>query len=91
MNRLRKLQNIMPTCPHQLLQMNTINQSLKEKHDKIKDMNRVLIRENMKLYRQLRLLRLKLKESRPPTQDQTGLETLAELATTIVDIPQSST
>jgi hypothetical protein len=28
-----------------------INQSLKEKHDKITDRNRVLIRENMKLYR----------------------------------------
>jgi hypothetical protein len=68
-----------------------MNQSLKEKHDKIKDRNRVLIRENMKLYRQLRLLRLKLKESQPPTQDQTVLETLAELATTMVDIPQSST
>jgi hypothetical protein len=58
-----------------------MNQSLKEKHDKIKDRNRVLIRENMKLYRQLRLLRLKLKESQPPTQDPIGLETLAELAT----------
>jgi hypothetical protein len=51
----------------------------------------VLIRENMKLYRQLKLLRLKLKESQPPAQDHTGLETLAELATTMVDIPQSST
>jgi hypothetical protein len=40
-----------------------INQTLKEKHDKIKDRNRVLIRENMKLYRQLRILRLKLKDS----------------------------
>jgi hypothetical protein len=28
-----------------------INQTLKEKHDKIKDRNRVLIRENMKMYR----------------------------------------
>jgi hypothetical protein len=44
-----------------------MNQSLKEKHDKIKDRNRVLIRENMKLYKQLRLLRLRLKESHPPT------------------------
>jgi hypothetical protein len=43
-----------------------INQTLKEKHDKIKDMNMVLIRENMKLYRQLRILRLKLKESQSP-------------------------
>ena len=43
-----------------------INQTLKEKHDKIKDKNRVLIRENMKLYRQLRIPRLKLKESQSP-------------------------
>jgi hypothetical protein len=28
-----------------------MNQTIKEKHDKIKDRNRVLIRENMKLYR----------------------------------------
>jgi hypothetical protein len=28
-----------------------INQTLKEKHENIKDRNRVLIRENMKLYR----------------------------------------
>jgi response regulator RpfG family c-di-GMP phosphodiesterase len=68
-----------------------INQNLKEKHDKIKDKNRVLIRENMKLYRQLRILRLKLKHSQSPTQDQIGLETLANLATNMVDIPQSST
>jgi hypothetical protein len=36
-------------------------------------------------------MRMKLKDSQPPTQKQTGLETLAELATTMVDIPQSST
>jgi hypothetical protein len=68
-----------------------MNQSLKEKHDKIKDRNKVLIRENMKLYMQLRILRLKLKDSQSPTQEKTGLETLANLATTMVDIPQSST
>jgi hypothetical protein len=53
------------------------NQTLKEKHDRIKDRNRVLIRENMKLYRQLRILRLKLKEFQSPAHEQTGLETLA--------------
>jgi hypothetical protein len=68
-----------------------MNQSLKEKHDKIKDRNRVLIRVNMKLYRQLRIPRLKLKDSQSPTQEKTGLETLTNLATTMVDIPQSST
>jgi hypothetical protein len=68
-----------------------INQSLKEKHDKIKDMNKVLIRENMKLYVQLRILRLKLKDFQSTTQEQTCLETLANLATTMVDLPESST
>ena len=68
-----------------------INQTLKEKHDKIKDRNRVLIRENMKLHRQLRILRLKLKEFQSPAQEQTGLETLANLSTTMVDTPEPST
>jgi hypothetical protein len=68
-----------------------INQTLKEKHDKIKDRNRVLIRENMKLYRQLRILRLKLKEFQSPGQEKTGLETLANLATTMVDTLEPST
>jgi hypothetical protein len=68
-----------------------INQTLKEKHDKIKDRNRVLIRENMKLYMQLRILRLKLKELQSPKEEQTGLETLANLATTIMDTPEPPT
>jgi hypothetical protein len=37
----------------------------------------------MKLYRQLRLLRLKIKESQPPAQEHTKLETLAQVATSI--------
>jgi hypothetical protein len=68
-----------------------INQNLKEKHDKIKDRNMVFIRENMKLYRQLRILRLKLTDSQSPTQEKIGLETLANLATTMVDTPEPST
>jgi len=38
------------------------NETLKEKHDSIKDRNIELIRENMKLYRQLRVLSFKLKK-----------------------------
>ena len=68
-----------------------INQTLKENHDKIKDRNRVLIRENMKLYRQLRTLRLELKEFKSPEEEQTGLDTLANLATTIIDTPELPT
>jgi hypothetical protein len=68
-----------------------MNQTLKEKHDKIKDRNRVLNRENMKLYRRLRILRLKLKEFKSPEEEQTGLDTLANLATTIMDTPELPT
>jgi hypothetical protein len=45
----------------------------------------------MKLYRQLRILRLKLKEFQSPAHEQTGLETIANLATTMVDTPEPST
>jgi hypothetical protein len=67
------------------------NETLKEKHDSIKGRNRELIRENMKLYRQLRVLRLRLKKLESPEEEQTGLDTLANLATTIIDVPDSST
>jgi hypothetical protein len=65
-----------------------MNQTLIEKHDKIKDRNRELIRENMKLYRQLRILRLKLKKFESPEEKQIGLDTLANLATTIMDVTE---
>jgi hypothetical protein len=65
------------------------NQTLKEKHDSIKGRNRELIRENMKLYRQLRVLRSKLKEFEASEEKQTGLDTLADLATTIIDVTDS--
>jgi hypothetical protein len=68
-----------------------MNQNLKEKHDKIKDRNRVLIRENMKLYRQLRILRLKLKQFQSPAEETNGLETLANLAMTMMDTPEHPT
>jgi hypothetical protein len=65
------------------------NETLKEKHNSIKGRNRELIRENMKLYRQLRTLRLRLKKLDPPEEEQTGLDTLANLATTIIDVTDS--
>jgi hypothetical protein len=67
------------------------NETLKEKHNSIKGRNRELIKENMKLYRQLRVLRLRLKKFEPPEEEQTGLDTLANLATTIMDAPEPST
>jgi hypothetical protein len=65
------------------------NENLKERHHSIKGRNRELIRENMKLYRQLRVLRLKLKKFESSEEEQTGLDTLANLATTIIDVTDS--
>ena len=48
-----------------------------------------MIRENMKLYRQLKALRLRLKKLEPPEEEQTRLDTLANLATTIIDVTDS--
>ena len=67
------------------------NQTLKEKHDTIKGRNRELIRENMKLYRQLRILRLKLKKFESLEEKQIGLDTLVNLATTIIDVTKPPT
>jgi hypothetical protein len=65
------------------------NEAIKERHDSIKVRNRELIRENMKLYRQLRELRLKLKRFETPGEEQTGLDALANLATTIIEVTDS--
>jgi hypothetical protein len=43
----------------------------------------------MKLYRQLRALRLRLKKLESPEEEQTRLDTLANLATTIIDVTDS--
>jgi hypothetical protein len=60
-----------------------ISQEVMEKHDKTLDRNKLLIKENTKLNRQLKLLRLKMKETQTPTLKRSGLETLAELATSL--------
>jgi hypothetical protein len=65
------------------------NETLKEKHNSIKGRNKELIRENMKLYRQLRVLRLKLKKFESSEEEQTGLDTLANLATTMIEVTDS--
>jgi hypothetical protein len=65
------------------------NEAIKERHDSIKVRNRELIRENMKLYRQLRELRLKLKKFETSGEEQTGLDALANLATTIIEVTDS--
>jgi hypothetical protein len=73
---------------HRNAELFKMNQTLKEKHGKIKDRNKFLIGENMKLYKQLRITRLKLKEFQSTKEEKTRLETLANLATTIMDTPE---
>ena len=60
-----------------------ISQDVMDKHDKTLDKNKLLIKENPKMKRQLRLLRLKMKETQTPTPKHSGLETLVELATSL--------
>jgi hypothetical protein len=67
------------------------NEAIKEQHKAIKVRNRELIRENMKLYRQLRELRLQLKKFENSGEEQTGLDALANLATTIIEVTDSPT
>ena len=54
-----------------------------EKHKKIVERNSMLMKENARLYRNLRILRLKMKESAGTEAKSLGLETLAEIATTL--------
>jgi hypothetical protein len=57
-------------------------QDVMEKHDKTLDRNKTLMKENTKLYRELRL---KMKYAQASTPKHLGLETLAELVTTLDD------
>jgi hypothetical protein len=60
-----------------------INQGVMDKHDKTQYGNKLLMKENTNLYRQLRILRLKMKETWTPTPKHSRLETIAELATSL--------
>jgi hypothetical protein len=60
-----------------------IIQDVMDKYDKTLDKNKLLMKENFKLNRQLRLLRRKVKETQTPTLENLGLETLAKLATSL--------
>jgi hypothetical protein len=60
-------------------------QDVMEKHDKTLDRNKMLMKENTKLYRHLRPLRLKMKDSQTSTPKHLGLETIAKLSTTLDD------
>jgi len=50
-------------------------------HNKTIERNSRLMKENVKLYRQLRMLKLEMKESAREEKQPAGLETLAAIAT----------
>ena len=60
--------------------MYDIYQEIKEKFDKVLERNKMLMRDNVSLYRKVRLLRLQVKEIQTPKAQSSGLETLAEIA-----------
>lgn len=53
---------------------------MKGKVEKILERNKLLMRDNVGLYRKVRMLRLQVKEMQAPTAQSSGLEALAEVA-----------
>lgn len=64
-------------------------EDLLEKYDKIKERNKMLMKDNTKLYIKVRLLRLQTTPSKPQPQENLDLETLAEAATSFADVPEA--
>ena len=56
------------------------NQEVKQKYEKTLERNKMLMKDNVSLYRKIRILRLQLKEFQIPQTKPSGLETLAEIA-----------
>ena len=56
------------------------NQDMKQKYEKTLERNKMLMKDNVSLYRKIRILRLQLKELQPPESKPSGLETLAQIA-----------
>ena len=60
-------------------------QELKNKYTKLGEINLMLMKDNTKLYRKVRLIKLQTKHSNPQSQAHHNLETLAEVAMNIYD------
>lgn len=60
--------------------MYDIYQEMRQKFDKVLERNKMLMRDNMSLFRKIRMLRLQLKEFQAPKAQSSGLEALAEVA-----------
>ena len=60
--------------------MYDLSQEMKQKFEKTLERNKMLMKDNVALYRKIRLLRLQLKEQTVPADRTLGLETLAQIA-----------
>ena len=56
---------------------------MKQKFEKNLERNKMLMRDNVSLYRKIRVLRLQLKELQTPKTQSSGLEALAKIAETM--------
>ena len=63
--------------------MYDLSQEMKQKFEKTLERNKMLMKDNVSLYRKIRVLRLQLKEFQTPKTQPSGLETLAEIAETM--------
>ena len=64
-------------------------QELTKKYTKLEERNLILMKDNTKLYRKIRLSKLRSKYSNPQSQAHHKLETLAEVAMNLYD-PEAS-
>ena len=65
------------------LAMYDIYQEMKEKFNKVLERNKMLMKDNVALYRKIRILRLQAKETQTPAAQSSGLEALDEVAETM--------
>ena len=63
--------------------MYDLSQEMKKKFEKTLDRNKMLMRDNVSLYRKIRVLRLQLKELQTPKTQSSGLEARAKIAETM--------
>ena len=64
---------------------------MKQKFDKVLERNKMLMRDNVSLYRKVRLLRLQVKEIQTPKAQSSGLEALAEIAEAMEETAEHKT
>ena len=71
--------------------MYDIFQEMKGNFDKVLERNKMLMRDNVALYRKVRMLRLQVKKMQTPKAQSSGLEALAEIEEAMEEIAEHET